>query len=295
MKLYRYIKILENAENEKRLKDRFKSSLKESKLYFSHPASFNDPLECTIPVKIQNYDSQGKEYIEVYEHYLDTRLGQLSDSNARRKWAQERIEFGLPIEKCLMTCFAERNNNQLMWAHYADQHQGVCLGYDFPDINEEFCKKVAWGTMAEFDMKKSRLSLLGKKVLYSNERPALHITNSNEDVAKWKFDDNYNLTDCIFNKPKCWSYEQEWRLALIYPTNINCMEKAFSPDVDTKGYYAILPHEWLREITFGLRLDNKFCEEIVDIARKSGYSKVEFRREKILQDRFEVESEPYPQ
>jgi len=32
-----------------------------------------------------------------------------------------------------VSCFTEDNHNLLMWTHYADQHMGICLEYDFID------------------------------------------------------------------------------------------------------------------------------------------------------------------
>lgn len=278
------------SDRKERISERLKSSLQKSELYFSHPAGYNDPLECTIPVTIEDNDTHEEEYRKFYESFLDKRLGLISDDNARRKWTQEMIEFGFPLEKCLMTCLSENGDNQLLWAHYADQHRGICLGYEFPDTDEEFSEKAEWGSMAKHDMGKFGLKLHKDKIQYLNDRPALNISNSDESVEKWKFDSDYLMNACIFSKPKCWEYEKEWRLALIYPIGV---EKSFAPKIDTKGYHAILPREWLKEITFGLRLDEKFCEEIVDIVKASGYENVSFRREKIVQGKFEVTSVPY--
>ena len=69
-----------------------------------------------------------------------------------------------------------------MWAHYADSHKGVCLGYDLSmlDLND-IKQKVLFSSM--------------KKVWYSSER--------------------YNDSQGLFTpfiKAQEWSYEQEWRL-----------------------------------------------------------------------------------
>jgi hypothetical protein len=36
-----------------------------------------------------------------------------------------------------MTCMTETNNNNLMWSHYADSHQGFCVEYDFRLLKED--------------------------------------------------------------------------------------------------------------------------------------------------------------
>ncbi len=30
-------------------------------------------------------------------------------------------------------CFSKRWSNPVLWAHYADKHRGICLGFDVPD------------------------------------------------------------------------------------------------------------------------------------------------------------------
>jgi hypothetical protein len=32
-----------------------------------------------------------------------------------------------------LICFSQRCNNPVLWAHYADSHKGLCLGFDVPD------------------------------------------------------------------------------------------------------------------------------------------------------------------
>lgn len=34
-------------------------------------------------------------------------------------------------------CFTEKNNNNLMWAHYADSYKGICVEYDIKRITDE--------------------------------------------------------------------------------------------------------------------------------------------------------------
>jgi hypothetical protein len=36
-------------------------------------------------------------------------------------------------EKAGLMCFSKDWSNPVIWAHYADEHRGVCLGFDIPD------------------------------------------------------------------------------------------------------------------------------------------------------------------
>ena len=291
MRLYKHVRALETTKNSD-LKDgpeitdisqKLEATIRESKLFFSHPASFNDPLECTIPVEIENYDATKEKYAEYYKKIINEGLGTQHDESERSRRIYEAFEYGMPLENCLITCFTKDGNNQLMWSHYADQNKGICLCYEFPDTIEEFKKHVKWSGSINFDMNKFGLEVQSAFVTYQTKRPSLHISNTYLPVEKWTFDNDYVLKNAVFTKPEYWKYEYEWRLALILPFG---SEKAFSAGINTSDYYAELPREWLKEVTFGLRLKKEHCEKIKKIFEKSSYSSVEFKKVKLAHAEF---------
>jgi len=40
-------------------------------------------------------------------------------------------------------CFSSTWKNPVMWSHYADQHRGICLGFEVPDVYRKKIKYVA--------------------------------------------------------------------------------------------------------------------------------------------------------
>mgnify|MGYP002227506002 FL=1 len=38
----------------------------------------------------------------------------------------------------LVGCFSERNDSLLMWSHYADEHRGLCIGYNLHDLIKNY-------------------------------------------------------------------------------------------------------------------------------------------------------------
>ena len=298
MRLYRYVRALDVEEKivdnsivkTTIVNNKLKGALQESKIYFSHPASFNDPLECTLPIVIDNYETYRDKYREFIDKNLSKNIGRREDVTNRNKRIYEAIEFGLPIENCLVTCFAKNGNNQLMWSHYADQHQGVCLCYEFPDAKEEWDTQIKWSNNISFDMKNYGMNYIGDSVVYQNRRPSLKVLDSSLPMEEWTFKNDYIITDAILTKPECWSYEQEWRLVVFLP--LGC-EIAFAAGINTSGYHAILPKSWLKEITFGLRLDRKYCDEIVDIINNNEYTNVTYKKARMAHGEFRIIIEPY--
>ena len=290
MKLYRYIRALDVIDGKTILSARLKGALEESKIYFSHPASFNDPLECTIPLKIDEYDLYKDKFHDFIEKTVSSAIGKREDATDRNKRIYEAIEFGIPSENCLIICFAKDGNNQLMWSHYADQHKGICLCYEFPDSTDEWISNIEWSSSIRYDMENYDLQWYGNSVIYQKKRPALEIANPELPTEKWTLKNDYKITDAIFTKPLCWAYEQEWRLALFLPFG---SKVAFAAGINTSAYHATLPREWLTEITFGLRLDKKYCDEIIKTITDSKYPNVSFRKAKMAHDEFRIVNTEY--
>jgi hypothetical protein len=86
-----------------------------------------------------------------------------------RNWkAQMAQQYG-------MLCFTRRWRNPVLWSHYADQHRGMCLGFDVP---RESLRPVAYVT--------KRLPL------------RLPLTPATTE-------------ELLFTKYRDWQYEEEWR------------------------------------------------------------------------------------
>lgn len=97
------------------------------KEYFLDPSikltptsQLNDPFENIIPQDIFDYINTDDELKEETHKYMN-------------KWNYDRSELTSHILRCLHNCgivsLSETPRNLLMWAHYGDQHKGICIGY----------------------------------------------------------------------------------------------------------------------------------------------------------------------
>ncbi|MFA1563367.1 DUF2971 domain-containing protein [Aliivibrio fischeri] len=80
-------------------------------LWFAKPSSLNDPFEG---------EASSSEVLEaVWQHYP------LSEN--------KQAHYGQMIEQMLsntgICSFSRTRKNQLMWAHYANEHKGICIGF----------------------------------------------------------------------------------------------------------------------------------------------------------------------
>ena len=168
--------------------------LKEGKYYFAPAPSFNDPLDCAVepiyelpPIdKIIEYqakvlqDNEGTDFQEalqksqILESLPQTELvnflHRIRDS-IQNMW---RSEYGI-------LSLSAKNDNILMWSHYADYHKGFCI-----------------------EFKRSPHNPLGstQPVEYVKEYPCFNYFDELPGAIAKRI---------ILTKADDWSYEEEWR------------------------------------------------------------------------------------
>lgn len=105
-------------------------------LKFSCPFDFNDPFECKANIST---NATLDEIIE-FMNFCDIRH-EFTPQHKRQKAIEAQSHpatFNETIRKSLegttrntrMCCFSGKNDNILMWSHYANMHKGVCLKFD---------------------------------------------------------------------------------------------------------------------------------------------------------------------
>lgn len=278
MKLYRYIPAL-NQKDETKLYSGMLENLRNATLRFVHPASLNDPLEAIIPYQFKENGEIVKPDLDELKDIIQKTADIKDWNDPRGRRILEALPFGATLEYALMLSMSKAKDHQLMWAHYADQHKGICLEFDFPDNPDVFLKEVKWS--ADISDNEFGLYPVVGEVNYEHQRAPIIFEDG-------KATDDYNICDALLSKPECWEYEQEYRILLCYPWNSECR---FGAGINTRRYFFEYPKEWLTGITFGMRLQDSFREEIVTCARDAGYQSVEWREEKLENDKFEITSE----
>jgi hypothetical protein len=158
-------------------------SLKNNYLYHSYFLDFNDPFDCN-PYLI---DIVGKENRKTRELFKET------------------------LNRSMLTngicCFTRNFNSILMWSHYANKHQGICL---------EFNKLE--GQINTFDIHYTR----------NFKKPDLFI------------DKEEALYHLIYTKSDSWKYERELRSFLKVESNeINSRKIKYNPQSLKAIYFGV--------------------------------------------------------
>lgn len=229
-------------------------NIRNRRLWFSKPKHFNDPFDCEINYRITDVNNDSlqtaKDELErerlaafvFQERYMkegNTDIKKMMELTRKLPKHVENIDAREATIKLMairaslkadgdslgISCFSEDKYNILMWSHYADKHQGFCIGYK------------------EEKIRKSGLFGRGGLVKYSSVYPQIK-----PDPTK------RNLMDEIFlktnTKAKQWSYEKEYRLVTT----------SFPRALQRK---IVLPVEFISEVILGINISDKSKAEIL--------------------------------
>jgi hypothetical protein len=163
-------------------------------LWFSKPKDFNDPFDCKLSIKagmdkdgLINNLSRNNMLEGVKREYKDEFEKMINNPASFNKVMDNihQIYINSHVGVC---CLAEAPDNILMWSHYADSHQGICL---------------------EFGIERDGFyyhNLL--PVQYRNKYPLFDLSNYSTEKRGF-----YTMhQQAICTKSSLWEYEHEWRV-----------------------------------------------------------------------------------
>ncbi|NOX40082.1 MAG: DUF2971 domain-containing protein [Alphaproteobacteria bacterium] len=246
-KLFHYQSYDPNNETEDH--DRLKDVILEQKLYFSKPNNFNDPWDCRPWFKVNDLADSAvlDRHIRLYIDIARKHCPNLSEDEIQRRAIVFRNEPGRLVENLKILsqemwkaigdryrvyCLSSKSDNELMWAHYSNKHQGICLEFDCR--TEFICQAL--------------------KVSYQEELPHLGITS---DL------DEEHLKPLV-TKSAAWLYEDEYRLI--------AQEKCAATTDDTllaQNNFVDLPNGTLTGIIVGCLASNWAVNAIKELVKCS--------------------------
>ncbi|WP_300742857.1 tetratricopeptide repeat protein [uncultured Brachyspira sp.] len=127
------------------------------------------------------------------------------------------------LERIKVACLTTHNDNTLMWSHYADKHQGICIEYDINNIfdkNNIILKKISYNKKAiRFDLIKNTQNT----IMLSNTKNIDNFLISPNFISNALIDNNPldHITELFMVKSKEWEYEDEYRILFYDEENKN--------------------------------------------------------------------------
>lgn len=263
MRLYKYMRALDTTicsqkvdckeYSKEKISERLRKMLEQSRIYLSDPETFNDPFDGYFSIRF----TTEQDKVDA-KQALEELRGKLEKEGNLQKERGEMLEKNLfnqiPLENFRVSCFSEDNKNDLMWAHYADQHRGVCLVYEIDNVDETFIRENNCLVFAEENRGESdnysyfggNSKLLLARIDYSKNKEFLKVSSG-------KIESDYNVERAIYTKSKCWEYEHEIRLVAELP---------FGYAFGQGTYFCKVNKSALKEVRFGVRLEDEYKEKI---------------------------------
>jgi hypothetical protein len=226
-----------------------KRVLTDFELYLASPGEFNDPFDAKVPYNFQNLSNEeldkviGKFAAHSPKH---RRLNQVSPRTSRRiikklytsdpNWLQSlsnKIDFEA-VDKLIGVVSMSANwDNQLMWAHYSDNHKGYCIGFN--EIAIKNSGKFKYGGLIQY--------------AESSDFPKISPLDQSDKAF-------YEKT---FTKSIDWKYEQEYRLLKIFqpPNGPTHQQRIIKIDPDS-----------IVEVIVGMKMPEKDRSSIMEICKK---------------------------
>lgn len=176
------------------------SILINQKVWFSKPASLNDPFDLgidftnyitSIDFKYMVETCKNQPFVSAQRKQELDRIGELEINSPdpvalTESWEVANKKLRDDLKNSGVFCMSELNDNILMWSHYADSHNGFCIEFVRTPKN----------SLGNIDVT--------NPVIYSFDFPSP--SPFSEKGRNKCFD------DLFLTKSKGWSYEKEWRL-----------------------------------------------------------------------------------
>ncbi len=137
-----------------------------------------------------------------------------------------------------VVCLSEVYDSMLMWSHYAQNHMGYCIEYDFEE-NDKYYKHLY-------------------PVMYTKDRYVVSKTDMLDGKPEWIY-----RTTC--HKSDVWSYEKEWR---IVTANFN---KVVPQKLEYRnGKYVLDLKDNIKAFYLGAKISKDFKDEMILFGKNNG-------------------------
>lgn len=241
----------------------------ENKLTFGLGETFNDPFDTSMGIPSVWFEFNTYRELTKIRHPSLTP----SDIEVRLAFANEGLKYSYNpngndslnhiiksikfyLSHTYIHCLSERNDSILMWSHYANSHQGLCIRYK-KDVLLNSLKLQDHG-----------------KIKYSNERiDLLREATKNENTP---------FRDFFFKKMTSWNYEEEYRLILSSKSPYIPIGK------DTKRISIEIPDDSVDMVILGLLANYKKALKL----KKSLPSHIKFKQMKRIGNSYNIGIDP---
>ena len=175
-----FSKIPDILYNYKPWNDYTKQILTNHQLWFSYPDEFNDPYDCKPYIKDTKFRIPSDTQLGLPRKDVGVMHMPVSKGEIRISYNLQKQIGNTLLSSYMIYCFSKRNDNILLWSHYAEYHKGICLV--FSPIEDSTC----------FNH--------GYDIYYSNKRHEYTLLENLEErnplntkYAGWQYEDEFRI------------------------------------------------------------------------------------------------------
>lgn len=201
-------------------KNLLKYIFEDNTLRFNSPLNFNDPFEMRHSIESLN-PSKSDDLNNLINSTLPINL-------------LHNISLDFELENVGTLCLSAKNNDIIMWSHYADSHRGIVLEFD--ETHPFFY---------ESNKDKKLLHPL-EKVSYSIDRP-----------YPKNIDEYFKNEKIYLTKYTNWEYEQEYRMTVL-----------FDESNDETKYNIKFPTSLIKAVYIGVKTSKEDVKYILNLKQK---------------------------
>jgi hypothetical protein len=103
--------------------------LKHGELFFSKPRDFNDPFDCFVDEIADGTNDEFIKYLRNKRKTAEYINEILRQKNSGELNIRNLLEDDKSQDYFKVFCLSKKFDNILMWSHYADDHKGICIGF----------------------------------------------------------------------------------------------------------------------------------------------------------------------
>lgn len=250
--------------------DRLGLLLQTNKVYCTSPNNFNDPWDCrpcfndelledpkVLEKHIRWFEQADQKHFPKTETQHRQMAEALRRNSHRVREMVNEVSAGIGSvidQRYGVCCFTTKANSTLMWSHYADHHQGICL--EFTTDNDVLSAAL--------------------KVAYCDEYPFLDLADDGAD---------HNLLPLI-SKSSDWGYEDEYRL-VAQERKVALGSGSLLMD----DHLLELPRRAIKSVIVGCSMPDHTRMELREIVAQTGNT-VSIKKAVRIRDHYQLKIEP---
>ena len=222
--------------------------LMNNKIYFAKFSDFNDPFEGLTSLNLDTCEGRKAftKYLEKnapeYGKSMNIEYNQkLVDNPSEANILARNIVNSWQKDSTGFCCLTDTCQSLPMWAHYADNHAGCCLVFDFSKYSDQ-------------KLQKDRFPFhYMKKIEYQENLPKYNMDGPSHDYSY---------------KSREWEYEHEWRAIMFDKTVSRNFNSFLGRKSNGSGLYPL--GDFLYGVILGYKMKDDHKKSIKVAARQRG-------------------------